>query len=482
MYVEARAFKSVWRRKLRTLLVSFVLALCVAVLISTIAGVRASEESTKEMVAKAEANTADMVAKVQANAEEMVAGIQASTEEMVAGIEQGAEETIGQTEIMSRMIMVSSGFGPMRGGEGTNLVSEDVVDDIYSIEGVAAVLPSLTERVGASSDDPRDYDYAVNGVLLDSSLVEGYSVLPSNIIAGRQIEEGDGAAVLLSQDLISSGYFQVGVGDTITLEGSEFEVVGIFYSTQFGDEKTIYMSLENAQNLFGEAGEVSSLQVFAETKDVVNDVAEAIENLDSSWFVMTFEDMPMGRFGESIALTQEQQTARIQEQASQQIATIQEQASQQIATMQEQASQQIAALRDDVSNIESLGVQISLVAGIAGVLMIFGIMFYTVRERTREIGILKALGFSNPYVMERFMLEGSYIGFLGGLIGVALGAVTCSQLGPWLLNISETTSVTVEPYYVLIGLGGAVLCGALGSVYPAWRASRVSPMEALRHG
>jgi len=460
MYVEARAFKSVWRRKLRTLLVSFVLALCVAVLISTIAGVRASEESTKEMVAKAEANTADMVAKVQANAEEMVAGIQASTEEMVAGIEQGAEETIGQTEIMSRMIMVSSGFGPMRGGEGTNLMSEDVVDDIYSIEGVAAVLPSLTERVGASSDDPRDYDYAVNGVLLDSSLVEGYSVLPSNIIAGRQIEEGDGAAVLLSQDLISSGYFQVGVGDTITLEGSEFEVVGIFYSTQFGDEKTIYMSLENAQNLFGEAGEVSSLQVFAETKDVVNDVAEAIENLDSSWFVMTFEDMPMGRFGESIALTQEQQ----------------------IATMQEQASQQIAALRDDVSNIESLGVQISLVAGIAGVLMIFGIMFYTVRERTREIGILKALGFSNPYVMERFMLEGSYIGFLGGLIGVALGAVTCSQLGPWLLNISETTSVTVEPYYVLIGLGGAVLCGALGSVYPAWRASRVSPMEALRHG
>ncbi len=507
MTLLRRAFRSVWRRKLRTLLVSFVLALCVAVLISTIAGVRASEESTQEMVAGVETSTAEMVAKVEARTAEMVAGVEAATEEIVAGVEQGAGETIELTEIMSRMIMVSGGFSPMGGGMGGSIgggMSEDVVDDIYSIEGVAAVVPRLTQRVGGSVPEPGDgkmgesgdyrrmmgYDYVVNGVPLDPSLVEEYPVLPSYIIAGRQITEGDDAAVLLlNQDLTTdeeSTFYGAGVGDTITLEGSEFEVVGIFYSTQFGDQKAIYMSLENAQNLFSKQGTVSQLQVFAETESVVDDVAAGIEELastlDQRWFVRTMEDIGMGRFGESIALTQEEQVARIQEQASLQIATIQENAAAQTATIQEDVDLQIAALQEDLGNIESLGVQISFVAGIAGVLIIFGIMFYTVRERTREIGVLKALGFSNPYIMKRFMLEGSYIGFLGGLIGVALGAVTCSLLGPWLLDISEATSVTLEPYYLLIGLGAAVLSGAFGSVYPAWQASRVSPMEALRHG
>lgn len=194
MLTLRRAFKNIFRRSFRTLLVSFVLALCVAVLISTITGVRASEQSTKEMVARVEANTAEMVAEVQANTEEMVAGIEASTEEMVAGVEQGAEETIGLTEMMSRMIMVSTGFGfgPMgggMGGEGTNLISEDVVDDIYSIEGVAAVLPTLTERVGAF-DDPRDYDYAVNGILLDPSLVEESRYCPQTSLRGAKLRKG----------------------------------------------------------------------------------------------------------------------------------------------------------------------------------------------------------------------------------------------------------------------------------------------------
>jgi putative ABC transport system permease protein len=112
--------------------------------------------------------------------------------------------------------------------------------------------------------------------------------------------------------------------------------------------------------------------------------------------------------------------------------------------------------------------------------MIFGIMFYTVRERTKEIGVLKALGFSNRDVLKQFMLEGFYLGFLGGLIGVALGMATYSFLGRWLVDSDAT--VHLQPTYLALGLVAAALAGALGSLYPAWLASRVSPMEALRHG
>jgi putative ABC transport system permease protein len=126
-----------------------------------------------------------------------------------------------------------------------------------------------------------------------------------------------------------------------------------------------------------------------------------------------------------------------------------------------------------------MGLQMIVVSGIVGILMIFGIMFYTVRERTREIGVLKALGFSNADVLRQFMLEGLYFGFLGGLIGIALGAATYSFLGPALLDTEA--NVTLEISYLAIGLAAAALVGALGSAYPAWMASRISPMEALRH-
>jgi len=444
MTMMRSAFRSVSRRLFSTLSVSFVLGLCVAVLISTIAGVGASEGSIQRMVDEVETSTAEMVAQVEATAEEMV-----------ASVEEGTEETTDLAEKMARMILVFN----------LAYMNEDDVNDIYSIEGVAAVAPRLLETVGGSLLN-RDYDYLVHGVLLDPSLVEEYPVLPANIVAGRQIDDGDGAAVLLNLD--RTDYFNAGVGDIITLEGSEFEVVGIFYGTGFLDQKAIFMSLENAQNLFDKGGKVLGVQVFADAESDVDSVADEIGNLHIG-IVRTMADVT--RFREQIVQTVEEQLSSIRNQATLQIETIQYRAELQIATLQ-----------NDLGNIERLGVQISLVAGIAGVLMIFGIMFYRVRERTREIGVLKALGFSNPYVMMRFMLEGSYIGLFGGLIGVALGAAACSLLGPWLLDISESTSVTLEPYHLLIGLGAAVLSGAFGSLYPAWRASRVSPMEALRRG
>ncbi|HEX76795.1 MAG TPA: ABC transporter permease [Dehalococcoidia bacterium] len=107
------------------------------------------------------------------------------------------------------------------------------------------------------------------------------------------------------------------------------------------------------------------------------------------------------------------------------------------------------------------------------------------RERTKEIGTLKALGFSNWNVMQQFMYEGLYIGLIGGAIGLGIAAVSASVFSTWLFNTGETlgtsvsTAVTMEA--MLLGLGVAAIAGAVGSLYPAWRASRVSPMEALRN-
>ena len=95
---------------------------------------------------------------------------------------------------------------------------------------------------------------------------------------------------------------------------------------------------------------------------------------------------------------------------------------------------------------------------------------------------MKALGFSNPDIIKQFVYEGLYIGLVGGAIGLAIATVAASLFSSWLLNPSETLDVSVGITLgsMLLGLVLAVVAGALGSLYPAWRASRVSPMEALR--
>ena len=128
-------------------------------------------------------------------------------------------------------------------------------------------------------------------------------------------------------------------------------------------------------------------------------------------------------------------------------------------------------------------------------------MQYTVRERTKEIGTLKAIGFSSGNVMGQFLFEGIMLSLLAALVGVAIGAVAAPFLSKVLLPAvgnslgaptgvvviscggaaSSSSAVTVSPELMLIAFGAAVLLGALGSLYPAWRASKTNPAEAMRY-
>ncbi|MCW4045894.1 MAG: FtsX-like permease family protein [Candidatus Bathyarchaeota archaeon] len=138
-----------------------------------------------------------------------------------------------------------------------------------------------------------------------------------------------------------------------------------------------------------------------------------------------------------------------------------------------------------------------IVAVAATSLIVLFVMLYTVRERTKEIGTLKAIGFSNWTVMSQFMLEGTLLSAIAGVVGIAIGSVAAPVLSGLLLpaasqgtfgrgfamgtNTQTTASIALTPELVLIALGAAVLLGAVGSLYPAWRASRTRPAEAMRY-
>jgi putative ABC transport system permease protein len=117
-----------------------------------------------------------------------------------------------------------------------------------------------------------------------------------------------------------------------------------------------------------------------------------------------------------------------------------------------------------------------LIALIAAGVGITNIMLITVKERTREIGIRKAVGAKKRWIVFHFISETIVLTLLGGTIGIVLGVVVGGLLGV-LLGLSFTVSVK----WVLLGFGISILLGLISGVYPAYRAASLDPVEALRY-
>ncbi|MFQ5998956.1 MAG: ABC transporter permease [Candidatus Bathyarchaeia archaeon] len=149
------------------------------------------------------------------------------------------------------------------------------------------------------------------------------------------------------------------------------------------------------------------------------------------------------------------------------------------------------AIGNTISNITgALNAFILAIAGVSlmvGAVGIITTLFTSVMERTREIGLMKALGFKNANVLLVFLTESIFIGIFGGLIGIGLG-VGLSQIFSQTLFAARFSGfgggASISPVFALqdlvLVMGLAIGLSALAGLYPAWRASRLDPIVALR--
>jgi putative ABC transport system permease protein len=133
----------------------------------------------------------------------------------------------------------------------------------------------------------------------------------------------------------------------------------------------------------------------------------------------------------------------------------------------------LRAVTDGISATMVLIASIALLVGGVGVM---NIMLVSVTERTREIGLRKALGAVRQDILVQFLIEASALALLGGAIGVAIGV----GIAVLVRNVSPLATAT-PLWSILVGLGVSMSVGLVFGIFPAWRAAKLDPIEALRY-
>jgi len=120
---------------------------------------------------------------------------------------------------------------------------------------------------------------------------------------------------------------------------------------------------------------------------------------------------------------------------------------------------------------------ISLIVGGVGIM---NVMYVAVTERTREIGLRKALGAKNSSILRQFLFEAVIVTTLGGAVGIVFGIGATYFLNSFLIRLGFLLQFSVPVSTIIVAVGFSAAVGVIFGIYPAWKASQLSPIEALR--
>jgi putative ABC transport system permease protein len=328
------------------------------------------------------------------------------------------------------------------GGFSTAPMSLATADLVRDVDGVAAVAPGVMMLM----DDQMPTVSMGVPPMIEGSIAgsdEGRESFELRYAQGRALtadDEGTRVAVLGS-DIARK--FTKNVGDTIELKGFEFEVIGVLEPTLTAPDQAAIVPMKAAQELY-----VSTLPPIVK------------QNVRTDFIATTMTVYP------EAGVDLEVLASRIEAQVPG------------VAAMTgKDFDQQIGAA---TSILNSILVGIALISLVVGGLSVINTMAMSIAERTREIGIKRAIGGSRSRIVREFVTEAALIGLIGGSIGLALG-FGCVLIfneagrssGTILFEMTLGTAVTA--------VGFATVLGALAGFVPALHAARLDPVAALRY-
>lgn len=218
--------------------------------------------------------------------------------------------------------------------------------------------------------------------------------------------------------------------DKFILNGTEYNVKAVLEETGSQDDSIVFMSLPVAQKILGKAGKITLVEVAAICSACpAEEIARQIN-----------EKIPEGK-----------------------------------ATPVKQV---IESRMQTIRQLNNFGLGVGVIVLVIGSLIVFTTMMSSVNERTREIGIFRAMGFRRSHILKLILLEAFVLSFIAGLFGYALGSVGVLVIGPRIAQIE--TSLQFDPVMASGAVIMSVFIGTIATLYPAMKASKIDPSEALR--
>jgi len=304
-------------------------------------------------------------------------------------------------------------------------------ESIAAIEGIE-VIPHLTRRMmiynpTAGVQQPT----TVTGILpAETQGFRGWEMY-----AGEYFTSQDQEAIIIGQGIMNR--FSLEVGDMLEVrQGEEFTVIGVLANTSSNDDTTVHMPLAVAQRVFDREGSISYMSAIVDDMARFDYFYTAIHYVANNVNVATNEQL----------------------------------------------------LGAVLTIIGSVNLTLQAVAGVALIAAAFGIintMMTAVYERRREIGIMRAIGGRSAVIFRVFVIESGLYGLFGGILGVIVGIVVSIFAAPiiqgdeMLKGIEAGVNISVA--LIAMAIGFSLVISILSGLFPAWKASKLTPVEAISY-
>ena len=362
---------------------------------------------------------------------------------IVDGLSASIEDALDQ--FGSNIVTIAPGGTAMRGGpgiaKGSSSADKLYLDDVKVIERVPGV-DTASPVLSVSADvEYRDYETETQITGVNTETYLGTNTF-GDLDEGRFLEPGDKNAVLLGYGIVDTTFKgRVGLNSKININGTPYKVVGMLAQEggMMGMDNSIFIPIDEARKIAGDTiADEEVGQIKAKIADGYN-ITAVVEDIE--WALMSDHKVSEDEKDFTVVSA---------------------------IFMEERRTEILGTLTLFVALVSS----ISLIVGGIG---ISNTMFMSVLERTREIGVLKALGATSGQIQNLFLMEAAMIGFAGGVLGITVG---------WLLlQIAATLGYAgyISTFMAAVAFTVSVGIGLIAGTYPAKEATKIPAIEALRY-
>lgn len=459
MNTVSRGIRNAFRNVIRTGSIVIILSLSVGLVIAMLA----ARQAVTEKINAVKSNTGNTISVSPAGMRGFEGGGTALTTTQVSKISSINHVTKVVSTLSDRLTSSKTSLesGIEMGALGQRFNNSSSGSSSSSSSSSAPTPPSGSDSSSSSNPQEMGSSITIYGIT-DASSIKSQGSSSITWKSGSMFDGNKDQAVAVIGSKIASKN-NLSIGSTFTAYGTTFKVVGIYDSGNTFNNNGVYIPLSTLQRLSGQTNSITSVAVTVDSSDNLSSATTAIKNI----------------LGSSADVTNAADTAE--------------------------------ATTKPLESVSSIALFSLIGAIVAGAIIILLTMLMIVRERRREIGVMKAIGASNLKIMWQFIVESTTLTILALIVGTGIGVAAAAPLTTALVDNSSMTTTTssqqgpggmgdgmrgfgrasqkaaenitasVGATTIAYGIGAALLIAVLGSAIPSLMISKIKPADAMRN-